>query len=458
MNQNENKMAVMPIRRLLIHMSWPPMLSMLIQALYNMVDSIFVAQINEAAFIALSLCFPVQTLMTAIQAGTGIGVNAMISRRLGENRPEEAGVMAVNGVFLYLMSWLSFLAFGLFLSRPFMMLYSKDPVVIEYGVQYLTIVTAMSLGSCMQFTGERILQATGNAIGPMLIQGIGAIVNLILDPIMIFGLFGFPRLEVAGAAMATGLGQIVGMGIALVLVSRNRVIKLPIRGFRPSGPVVQEIYHIGMPAIAMQSLFTLMTLGMNKILDLFTDTGVFIMGAYFKIQSFIFMPVFGLNNGLTPVVSFNYGAKNKTRVVGLIRFAVAIAAAVMLGGILIFQLFPHVLLSFFDADQATLDAGVRVLRILSLSFLPCGITLVLCTAFQALGSAMLSFGLSIIRQVVILMPLTMALGLLAGPDMLWWSFCISESIGFVAALVLYRWIYRTKIADLDRLPTPEEKE
>lgn len=450
MNQSENKMAIMPVRRLLIHMSWPPMLSMLLQALYNMVDSIFVAQLNGAAFIALSLCFPVQTLMTAIQAGTGVGVNAMISRRLGEKRPEEAGVMATNGCFLYLLSWLAFLAFGLFFSRPFMMLYSEDPVVIEYGVQYLMIVTATSIGSCMQFAGERILQATGNAIGPMVIQGVGAIVNLILDPILIFGLFGFPRLEVAGAALATGFGQIVGMGIALVLVYRNQMIKLKLRGFRPDKTVILEIYRIGMPAIAMQSLFTLMTLGMNKLLDIFTDTGVFIMGAYFKIQSFIFMPVFGLNNGLTPVVSFNYGAKNQTRVVGLIRFAVTIAAGVMVGGMLIFLILPHVLLSFFDADQTTLEEGVRILRILSLSFLPCGVTLVLCAAFQALGSSMLSFGLSIIRQVVILMPVAMILGLFVGPDMIWWAFCISESIGFAGALLLYRRLYQTKIAGLEK--------
>lgn len=448
MEQTENIMAVMPVRRLLIRMSWPMMLSMLIQALYNMVDSIFVAQLNGAGFIALSLVFPVQTLMIAVQAGTGVGINAMLSRRLGEKRPEQASAVACNGFFLYLLSWAAFLCFGLFFSRPFMELYSDDPAVIEYGVQYLTIVTALSLGSCMQFAGERVLQATGNAIGPMIIQGVGAVVNLILDPILIFGLFGFPRLEVAGAAIATGLGEMVGMLVAIAMVRRSKTVTLRVRGFRPSGPVIRDIYRIGLPAIVIQTLFTIMTMGMNKILAEFTQTGVFIMGVFFKVQSFIYMPVFGLNNGLTPVVSFNYGSRDRERVTGLIRFALAIAVCVMGVGTLIFLVFPQALLTLFDADAAVMTDGVRALRLLSLSFITSGVSIVLSAAFQALGSPLFSLCLSLMRQIVVLLPLSLLLGLMWGGQAVWFSFALSEGLCCLAALLFYRRLSRTKIARL----------
>ena len=261
LSPTENKMGVMPVRPLLLTMSWPMMLSMLVQALYNMVDSMFVAQLNNDAFVALSLAFPVQSLITAIQAGTGVGVNTMLSRRLGQRRPEEASSVACHGYFLYFLCWVVFLTLGTLFARPFLELYSDVPRVIEYGVTYLRIVVLFSLGSCMQFAAERVLQASGNSIGPMVIQGVGAIVNLILDPILIFGLLGFPRLEVAGAAIATGLGQMVGMIIGLVMVGRSSIVHVSFRGFRPRRAIVADIYRIGLPAIAMQSLFTIMTLG-----------------------------------------------------------------------------------------------------------------------------------------------------------------------------------------------------
>ena len=304
-------MAVMPVRRLLLHMSWPMMLSMLIQALYNLVDSMFVAQLSTDGFVALSLAYPVQTLMISICVGTGVGVNTILSRRLGERRPAEASAVAMNGYFLYLCCWLIFLIPGVLFSRPFLALFSDVPQVVDYGSQYLAIVTAGSLGVCMQFSGERVLQASGDAVGPMCIQGIGAVVNLLLDPLLIFGLGPFPRLEVAGAALATVIGQLVGMTVGLLLVRRSRVLVLQARGFRPSRSVILEILKIGFPAMVMQSLATVMTLGMNKLLSFFSATGVFILGAYFKLQSFLFMPVYGLNNGLIPVVSFNYGAKKR---------------------------------------------------------------------------------------------------------------------------------------------------
>lgn len=441
-------MAVLPVRRLLIRMSWPMMLSMLVQALYNLVDSIFVAQINEAGFLALSLAFPVQTLMIAIQAGLGVGINAMLSRRLGEGRRDQAEAVAAHGVVLYLLCWLLFLIFGLAGSQWFMTLYTDDPQVITYGVQYITIVTVLSVGCCMQFAGERVLQAIGNPIGPMLIQGVGAVVNLILDPIFIFGLLGFPRLEVAGAALATAIGQLVGMAIAICMVRRNRVITLRLKGFRPQREVVADILRIGLPAVVMETLFTIMTLGMNKILAVFTQTGVFIMGAFFKIQSFIYMPVFGLNNGLTPAVSFNYGARSRDRVDGLIRFALVITSVVMGVGMLIFLAIPDLLLACFDANETVMADGVPALRILSLSFVTSGLSIVLSSAFQALEASSFSLTLSLLRQMIVLLPLSLLFGVLWGGQAIWWAFGVSEGACFLAALAFYRRLYHTRIAAL----------
>ena len=458
MQANENIMATLPVRRLLLRMSWPMMLSMLVQAMYNMVDSIFVAQLNEEGFLALSLAYPVQTMMIAVQAGVGVGVNAMISRRLGEGRREDADKVASHGVFLYLVCWVVFLIFGLLGSRAFMAAYTSDPKVLRYGVEYITIVTVMSVGSCLQFAGERVLQASGKPIGPMLIQGIGAVVNLVLDPIFIFGWFGVPRLEVAGAAIATGLGQFAGVAVAVLMLRRNQVVSLRLRGFRLERQVVGDIFRIGLPAIVMETLFTVMTLGMNKILAVFTSTGVFIMGAFFKIQSFIYMPVFGLNNGLTPVVSFNYGAKNQERITGLIRFALVIAGGVMAAGMVIFLVFPEQLLALFDADEAVMRDGIPALQLLSLSFITSGLSIVLSSAFQALGASSFSLALSLLRQIIILLPMAMIFGLLWGGQAIWWTFGLSEGICFLAALVFYRRIARLKIAPLGRTPVTTKTE
>ena len=391
----ENKMAVMPVRRLLLHMSWPMMLSMLIQALYNLVDSMFVAQLSTDGFVALSLAYPVQTLMISICVGTGVGVNTILSRRLGERRPAEASAVAMNGYFLYLCCWLIFLIPGVLFSRPFLALFSDVPQVVDYGSQYLAIVTAGSLGVCMQFSGERVLQASGDAVGPMCIQGIGAVVNLLLDPLLIFGLGPFPRLEVAGAALAT-----------------------------------------------------VMTLGMNKLLSFFSATGVFILGAYFKLQSFLFMPVYGLNNGLIPVVSFNYGAKKRERITGLIHFALIIAAGLLAAGTLLLLLVPGPLLGLFNADAAVLADGVPALRLVSLSFVFAAVGIIFSSSFQALGCPMLSLILSLLRQVVLLLPAALVLGLLA-PRLIWLSFLLAEGFSSLLALVLYRRLYRTKLARLE---------
>ena len=451
-NPRENKMGTMPVRRLVLYMSWPMMLSMLVQALYNMVDSYFVAKISQDAFEALALVYPIQSLMIAIQAGTGVGVNTMLSRRLGEGKPEEAASVGEHGYFLYTLSWLVFWAAGWIFARPFLELYSKNPVVIEYGVTYLRIIVLFSLGSCMQFASERVLQASGNPVGPMFVQGIGAVANLILDPLLIFGIGPFPQMGVAGAAIATGLGQMAGMAVGLFLVSRNPAVRLSLRRFRPNAATVGTIYRIGLPAIVMQSLFTVMTLGMNKILAFFSDTGVFIMGAYFKVESFVFMPIFGLNNGLTPVVSYNYGAKAPQRITGAIRFALILGTAIMVLGMIPFQLFPQTLLSLFDAGPEVLADGVPALRMLSLCFVFSGVVILLCSAFQALGAPMLSLIFTLVRQVILLFPVALLLGFLAGPGSIWLCFTLCDGLGAVAGLALYRWLYRERIAPLAARP------
>lgn len=453
MEPSENKMGVMPIRKLILHMSWPMMLSMLIQALYNMVDSYFVSLIDDKAFVALGLSYPAQTMMIAICVGTGAGINAMLSRRLGEKRPGEANAVAMNGYFIYLLSWAVFLLFGLTLGRSFVGFFNSDPLVAQYGGEYLTIVTTLSIGMCMQFAAERILQATGNAVGPMVIQGIGAVINLILDPLLIFGLGPFPVLGVSGAAIATVIGQLVGMVVGFILVARNRVLSLSLRGFRPSGETIRDIYRIGAPAIVMQSLMTVMTLGLNKILGLpriterYGDAPVFVLSAYFKLQSFVFMPVFGLNNGMTPILSYNYGARKRERITGGIHFALALALGIMGVGMLLFLLFPNVLMGIFSAPDLAMELGTGALRTVSLSFLFAGVSIILAASFQALGAPMFSLMIALLRQLVIVLPLGLLFAFTA-PELVWWCLPIAEGVSCLVALCLYRKVYRERIAPL----------
>lgn len=444
---DENKMGVMPVRPLLIHMAWPMMLSMLIQALYNLVDAMFVSRLNREAFEALALCYPIQMFMVAVCVGTGVGVNALLSRRLGEQDPVGANAVAMNGVFVYLMSWLVFLFFGLFLASPFMGLFTKNAAVAGYGHVYLAIVTGGSLGMTMQFVTERILLACGDPVGPMVIQGVGAVVNLIFDPLLIFGLGPFPQLGVAGAAIATVMGQLTGMVVGFILVHRCKAMSLSPKGFRPDGAVIAELYRIGLPAIVMQSLSTFMTLGLHKIMALYSSSAVFILGAYFKIQSFVFMPVYGLTNGLVPVLGYNYGAKNRTRITGLIQFALLITAVIMAAGTLLMLCLPQVFLSLFDAEHQVMAAGIPALRMISLSFLFAGISVVLCSVLQAVGESMLSLVISLARQIVLMLPGAFLLGLLR-PELMWLCFLLAELLGFGLALVLYRRVYRRKLSHL----------
>lgn len=442
-------MAVMPVRRLLLNMAWPMMLSMLIQALYNLVDSMFVAQLSSDGFVALALVYPIQTLMIAVCVGTGVGFNALLARRLGEGRPDEANRVVANGYFVYLVCWVVFLVLGVGLAPVFMGLFAPgQPQVIDYGIQYLSIVTGASVGICMQFAGERTLQAAGNTVGPMVIQGIGAVINLILDPLLIFGIGPFPRMEVAGAALATVLGQVVGMVVGLCMVRRSSIVRLSFRGFRPDSAIIRTMFRVGVPAILVQALATVMNLGMNLILPLFTASGVFILGAYFKLQSFLFMPVNGLNNALIPIVSFNYGARQRSRITGVIHFALVLSAAIMAVGTVVFLAIPGPLLRLFDADAAVLAEGISALRLIALSFVCAGVSVILCAALQALGAANSSLVVSLLRQLVLLFPLALLLGALR-PSLVWLAFLLSEGAACLTALLLYRRTARGRLAGME---------
>lgn len=447
MDKPENKLGVMPVNRLLIHMSWPIMLSMFAQALYSLVDSIFVSRLSEDAFLALSFAFPVQNFMIAICVGTGVGVNAMLSRRLGEKRADAAVAVAQNGFFVYLCCWVVFLLFGLTAPAAYLSIFTDSAAVLQYGRQYLTIVCCCSVGMCMEFASERVLQSSGHPIGFMAIQGTGVVFNLIFDPILIFGLLGFPKLGVVGAAVATVGGQLSGTLVGFILISRLKELKLGVRGFRPCMKTITDIYRIGLPAIVAQSLVTFMTMGMDKILGLYSNTLIVVLNYYFKLQTFIFMPVYGLSNGLVPVVGFNYGAGNRERVSASVHFAMALALVLMIPGVMLLMIFPGWLLSLFQPEQAAYLAGVPALRILSLSFPFASVSLVYSASFQAVDAPSSSLLVSLVRQIFAVLPFTWVLGLI-DPSLVWWAVPISEAIGTLLSFILYRKLYRTKIVEL----------
>lgn len=426
-NQKENKMGSMPVNRLLIGMSLPMMISMLVQALYNIVDSIFVSRINENALTAVSMAFPIQSLMIAIGAGTGVGVNALLSRSLGEKDYEKADKTAANGVFLFVLSYLLFLIVGLVVVTPFYLSQTSDAQIIDYGKQYLTIICCCSFGMYMQFIFERLLQSTGKTIYTMITQGTGAIINIILDPIFIFGYLGMPRMGVAGAAVATVAGQIIAgvMGI-IINEKKNTDIKLRIKGFIPDGKIIGQIYKVGIPSIIMQAIGSIMTYGMNRILIVFNSTAVAVFGVYFKLQSFIFMPVFGLNNGMVPIIAYNYGAGKRTRLVKTLKYSILYAVGLMAVGFLIFQIFPAPLFALFDASETMLAIGVPALRIISLSFLFAGFCIVCGSLFQALGNGVYSMIVSIARQLLVLLPAAYLLSLAGNVNYVWLAFPIAE--------------------------------
>ena len=443
-HSNENKMGTMPVNKLLVSMSLPMIASMLVQALYNVVDSVFVAQISENALTAVSLAFPIQSLMIAVSSGTCVGINALLSRSLGEKRQKEANLSAVNGVFLAFVSYLVFALMGIFGSHLFFASQTENREIVEFGTQYLTICLIFSFGIFMEMTFERIMQSTGRTIYSMVTQGTGAIINIILDPIMIFGLFGFPRLGIRGAAIATVTGQIIAMILAVWFNhKKNRDVQLSFKGFKPDGRIIAKIYEVGVPSIVMQSIVSIMTFGMNKILIMFSETAVSVLGIYFKLQSFIFMPIFGLNNGVIPIVAYNYGAGHKKRIMDTIKLSTFIAVGIMLIGLIIFQVFPEGLLKLFNASDHMLEVGVPALRIISTSFLFAGYCII-----QALGNGVYSLIVSVARQLLCILPLAYVFARVAGLHAVWYSFPLAELISVTLTTILFRRIYVKKLKNL----------
>jgi putative MATE family efflux protein len=447
--QPQNKMAVRPIGRLLITMALPIMVSMMVQALYNVVDSIFIARISEDALTAVSLAFPIQMLIISIAVGSAIGLNSLLSRRLGAKRIEEASNAAMTGLFLAFVISILFAIFGFTISKVFFGWFTDNADIIKMGQTYLVIVSTLSIGVFVQIACERIMQGTGNTISPMITQATGAIVNIILDPILIFGWFGLPAMGVAGAAIATVIGQWTAMIMAFsFMLRKTNELNFKFKGFRPKKETIFEIYRVGFPSIIMQSIGSVMTVGMNTILISFSATAVAVFGIYFKLQSFVFMPVFGLVNALISIVAFNYGARNQKRITQSIRVGMSIAFAVMLTGTTIFQFAPRLLLSLFDASDHMMDLGVKALRIISLHFPMAAIAITLSSVFQAMGKGVYSLYMSLVRQLVVLLPVAYLLSIVFGLDATWFSFFISEIVSITMAIVLYRRIYHAKIKHL----------
>lgn len=447
--QTENKMGVMPVNRLLVTMSLPMMLSMLIQALYNIVDSMFVAQISENALTAVSLAFPAQNLIIAVATGTGVGVNANLSRSLGEKNYNQANKIAGNAVFLAFMSYLAFALFGLTLSRTFFTAQTGITEIVDLGEQYLSICTIGSFGIFGGIACEKLMQSTGKTIYAMVIQMTGALTNIILDPILIFGYLGFPKMGVAGAAIATIAGQILSLFLGIWLnKTRNPELILSAASFRPDLPIIKKIYSVGVPSIIMASIGSVMTFGMNKILIAFTSTATAVFGVYFKLQSFIFMPVFGLNNGMVPIVAYNYGARKPERIEKTFKLSVFYAICLMFLGFVTFQLFPDKLLMIFNASEHMLAIGVPALKIISLSFLFAGYCIVSSSLFQALGHGMLSLWVSVLRQLVVLLPAAFVLSKFHELDAIWYAFPLAEIFSLIACFIFLRFIFKEKIKPL----------
>ena len=445
----ENKMGTMPVNKLLVTMSLPMVISMIVQALYNIVDSIFVSRLSEDALTAVSMAFPMQNLMISVAVGTGVGINAMLSRALGEKKFEAANKTAENGIFIEVLGYVLFLLIGIFVTKPFFLAQAGAGDIANMGIEYTRICLLMSFGIFMQIGFERILQSTGRTIFTMITQSTGAIINIILDPILIFGLFGMPKMGVAGAAIATVTGQICAAILAITFnLTKNPDVHISFKGFKPQIIFVKNILSVGIPSIIMSSVGSAMTFGMNKILITFSSTAVAVFGVYFKLNSFVFMPVFGLNNGMVPIVSYNYGAQNKKRLTKTIKLAIMYAVCIMFIGIMLFQFIPDVLLRLFDASDHMLEIGIPALRVISLSFAFAGICIVISSSLQALGHGFLSMMISITRQLIILLTSAYILAKFGGIHAVWWSFNIAEIASLTLSLLFFKHMYNKIIKHL----------
>lgn len=446
-------MGTAPLLPLILSMALPAMFSMLVQALYNIVDSYFVAKISESALTAVSLAFPIQMLLISFAVGTGIGINSLVSRRLGEGNQAEADSAATHGFWLGIATWVLFGLFGLFFSRLFIGAFTTTPEVLEMGVQYLSIVCIYSFGVFVEVNLEKTLQATGNMIMPMVFQLVGAITNIILDPIFIFGLLGVPAMGVAGAAVATVAGQILAMVVAIITAFFGKhAVNIRFRGFRPHLRTIKNIYAVGVPSIIMQSIGSVMTMGMNGILIAFNETAVAVFGVYYKIQSFVFMPVFGLTHGVMPIMGYNFGARNRHRLLSTLRIGCAIALLIMAIGTALFWIIPDKLLQIFNASPDMLAIGVPALRTISLNFIPAALGILFSTLFQAVGKGVYSLEISVLRQLVVLLP---AAWLLSRVSLVavWYAFPISESFSLAASIGLFLLLYHRTLKTLRHEPT-----
>ncbi len=440
----ENIMGREPILSLLVKISLPLMISMLVQALYNIVDSIFVAMVSETALTAVSLVFPLQNLLIAFGVGTGVGMASFMSRKLGEKDVETAEKVAGNGLTLSVITWVFYALLGLIFSRPFLMLFTHDEILLELSVEYAVIVTTCSIFMFLSLINERILQGTGDSMSSMISQLSGAITNIILDPVFIFTF----NMGIKGAAIATIIGQAVGCFISFYFVKRNKYISIKKHHLKLQKNIVSSIYSVGAPTIITNSIGTVMTSALNGILIAFSTTAVSVFSVYFKLQSFVFMPIFGLSSGMVPIIAYNYGAKKKERMIETVRDGSVIGLCIMVLGTLCFNIFPTSLLSLFSATDEMYRIGIPALKIISLCFSFAAISIGLSSTFQATGFGIGTMITSIIRQLLVLIPIAYLFSKLWGLDGVWWSFPVAEAVGLIVSIVLYVYVYKTRIKNL----------
>lgn len=429
-------MGVMPVGRLLAGMAVPMMISMLVQAFYNIVDSVFVSYVNENALNAVSLAFPLQQLMIAFCGGTAVGMNALLSRELGAKQYEKVNKIAGSGILVSFLSFVVFAVLGVTLARPFFLAQTEVEQIVGYGEDYVTVCLGVSIGVFFQFYFEKLLQSTGRTVLTMITQTVGAVINIIMDPILIFGLLGMPRLEVKGAAIATVLGQIVASILAIIFnIKFNKDVCISFKYIRWNTKIIKDIYRIGLPSIVMQSIGSVMTFGINKILIAFTTTATAVFGAYFKLQSFVFMPIFGLNNGMVPIIAYNYGARRFDRVKKTVRLTLISATVIMALGVLAFELIPGVLLSFFNASEEMLEIGVTALRIIAIHFILAGFCIIAGSVCQAIGKPVDSLIVSVCRQLVVLLPAAWLLSKTGRLELVWFAFPIAECVSLILSTI-----------------------
>ena len=450
----ENKMGVMPINKLLVSMSLPMVVSMLVQALYNIVDSVFVGRYDINALTAVSLAFPFQNLMMAVGTGTGVGMNALLSKKLGEKDIKSANHVAGNGLVLQLLSAVLFAVLGIAASGIYFRVQNPNPQIVEYGKQYLMVCGGLCFGIFGQVTFERMLQATGKTIYSMISQLAGAVINLVLDPIMIFGLFGFPQLGVIGAALATVIGQFAAMLLAFAFNKHyNEYINLKREYLKLDSKIVGRIYSVGVPSILMVAIGSVMTFLLNKILVGFDNVktqygenagtlATTVLGIYFKLQSFVFMPIFGLNNGMVPIIAYNYGAGHRERIKKTIKLSVVYAMSIMIVGLIVFQTVPGALIGLFNKEAALIHIGTPALRRISISFIFAGFCVVSSSVYQAMGKGVYSLWVSVARQLLFLLPLAFVFSLTGNLDLVWFAFPLAELVSVTLCVVFIKRLFR----------------